>query len=114
MSALPPNGDFELPTDDRDVQFEKEEPREPMQIAWDPLNLSFGLFGMLLVWGVIPISGLTNFETIVTGGFFLYVGSRALLGFYVPLHPSLFRPMVFTKVLLNICTITLPILLITS
>lgn len=109
MSVYPPPGD------DRVIEFEppQEEVAQPTPY-WDPLNLILGLCGAMLICGVFTIDSLTNFETITAGGFFLYVSGRQLIGFYVPLAPSLIPLMVVTRVLLSIATVVTPILLITS
>lgn len=115
MSVFPPDGDFESPTDDRDIVFEKEAPPAPEPtVYWDPVNVTLGLIGLLLVLGGLPLDNLTRFETLVTGGFFLYVSGRQLIGFYVPMSPRLIPLMVVTRIVLSIATVITPILLITS
>lgn len=113
MSVFPP--DENLPSDDRQIEFEKEEPaHKHPPIFWDPINLSLGLLGALLIFGGLPLDNLTRFETLVTGGFCLYVSGRQLIGFYVPLAPNLLPLMVVTRIVLSIVTVITPILLITS
>ena len=119
--AVSPPPEFDPPADDRVVDISTPILDDAAKIEeteitpyWDPLNTLMSVFGALLVWGIVTVPQLSNWETIITGLIFMMTASRQFFGFFIALDPHFVPALRVSRILLSVTAFISPVLLLVT